>query len=333
MAHEVTRFLAAPNHRIFVIGPIGERDSTMRKRSDNILDILIRPAAKACDFEEAEVRRADDLAEPGSIPDQVVQRLLEDELVIADLHDHNPNVFYELAIRHTTGKPCLLIAAKTDRLPFDVHGQRVIFLDQTDVRTWEEAREELIRQIKFLQQKTLEPPETMVTMAFELLKLRRNQGLLDVFAMMERTRPARKICRDARDNGKTWRDLNSTQLAAVDDLCRSFDLLGVYDKLGIVNSLHVDYMYAVPFVDLYETFLKDYVEYLQNGPRGPMHFWELVQFYRRVRNVPRNHPAATGAPDWPQDPRGRPGRPRVKKRATGSRRAVASKTRKRDGRG
>jgi hypothetical protein len=136
---------------------------------------------------------------------------------------------------------------------------------------------------------------------------RRNQGLLDVFGMMERTRPARKLVRDASGKNKTWRDLNDTELAAVDDLCRSFDLLGVYDKLGIVNSLHVDYMYAVPFVELYETFLADYVKHLRDGPRGQKHFWELVQFYERVKYVPRNHPAETKAPDWPQDPRAKPG--------------------------
>ncbi len=110
--------------------------------------------------------------------------------------------------------------------------------------------------------------------------------------MMEKTRPARKLIREARSQGRTWRDLNEAELAAVDDLCRSFDLLGVYDRLGIVNSMHVDLMYSVPFVDLYNTFLTDYIAHLQKPEqRGKTHFWELVQFYERVKNVPRNHPA------------------------------------------
>jgi len=65
-------------------------------------------------------------------------------------------------------------------------------------------------------------------------------------------------------------------------------------------------MYAVPFVDLYETFLADYVDNLRKGPRGMTHFWELIQFYERVRNVPLNHPAVTGSKDWPRNPRGTP---------------------------
>lgn len=301
MRDDVVPFLATPNRRIFVIGPIRELGSDTRTRSDDILELLVKPAAEACGFRR--VDRADKLSEPGAITDQVIQHLLEDEIVIADLHEHNPNVFYELGIRHTTGKPCLLIAEVGDAVPFDVHGLRTIFLDHKNVRIWEEAKKQLIEQIRFLQESSLNPPETMVTIAFELLKLRRNQGLFDVFAMMERTRAARKLVRDARSKGLTWRNLDPSQLEAVDDLCRSFDLLGIYDRLGIVNTLHVDFMYAVPFVELYETFLREYVEYLRNGPRGLKHFWELVQFYERVKNVPHNHPTETGDPDWPRNPR------------------------------
>jgi hypothetical protein len=302
--HYVGKPWAPPGGRVFVIGPIREDGSPTRVRSDNILELLIKPAAKECGL--VDVLRADKLAEPGSIPDQVIQHLIEDDLVVADIHEHNANVFYELAIRHTTGKPCLMIAEVGDPVPFDVHGIRVIFLDHTDIKIWEEAKKKLIDQIRFVQQ-SFQPPDTMVTTAFELLTLRRNQGLFDVFGMMERTRPVRKLVRDARSKNKTWRDLNDTELAAVDDLCRSFDLLGVYDRLGIVNSLHVDYMYAVPFVELYDPFLADYVKHLREGSRGQKHFWELVQFYERVRYVPRNHPAETKAPDWPRDPRAKPG--------------------------
>jgi len=287
--------------KVFVIGPIGERGSDTRKRSDDILQFLIKPAAKACKL--GKVRRADELAEPGSITNQVIERLIEDDLVIADLHDHNPNVYYELAVRHTTGKPCILIGKFRDVMPFDVHDFRMILLNSPDVRDWQKAKKELIDHIKFIQN-SFHPPDTIVTTAFELLKLRRNQGLLDVFGMMEKTRPARTLVREARAERRTWRDLDKTELASVDELCRSFDLLGVYDRLGLVNSMHVDLMYSVPFVDLYESFLADYVKHVR-GPRerGKTHFWELVQFYERVKNVPHNHPANKGERNWPSNPR------------------------------
>jgi hypothetical protein len=179
----------------------------------------------------------------------------------------------------------------------------MILLKKPDVSEWERAKKELVDHIKFIQN-SFDPPDTMVTTAFELLKLRRNQGLLDVFGMMEKTRPARAIIRKARAEGRTWQNLDKAELTAVDDLCRSFDLLGVYDRLGLVNSMHVDLMYSVPFVDLYESFLASYVEHIRSpDQRGKTHFWELVQLYRRVKKVPLNHPANTGKPDWPSNPR------------------------------
>ena len=45
-----------------------------------------------------EAVRADEIAEPGSITSQIMQRIFDDDLVVADLTDHNPNVFYELSV-------------------------------------------------------------------------------------------------------------------------------------------------------------------------------------------------------------------------------------------
>ena len=39
------------------------------------------------------------------ITSQVLQHVTEDALVVADLTGRNPNVFYELALRHAIRKP------------------------------------------------------------------------------------------------------------------------------------------------------------------------------------------------------------------------------------
>ena len=49
--------------------------------------------------------------------------------VIADLSDHNPNVYYELAIRHAVRKPFIHIIQTRDKLPFDVQNMRTIQVD------------------------------------------------------------------------------------------------------------------------------------------------------------------------------------------------------------
>jgi hypothetical protein len=64
--------------RCFVIAPIGEKDSETRKRSDTVLRYIIRPTLKRFSYE---VVRADEIAEPGLITNQVVERLRDDALV------------------------------------------------------------------------------------------------------------------------------------------------------------------------------------------------------------------------------------------------------------
>jgi hypothetical protein len=77
--------------------------------------------------------------------------LVDDALVIADLTDLNPNVFYELAIRHMVTKPFVHLMQKGQSLPFDLHDNRTIFVDHTDLRSVDRCKEQLKRQIQEVQ--------------------------------------------------------------------------------------------------------------------------------------------------------------------------------------
>src|SRR5947199_40675 len=79
------------------IGPAG---SEMRKHSDLILVSLVEPALAEIGLT---VIRADGIEKPGVITQQVIEHVAKARLVIADLSFHNPNVFYELSLRHATG--------------------------------------------------------------------------------------------------------------------------------------------------------------------------------------------------------------------------------------
>lgn len=54
-----------------------------------------------------EVTRGDAESNPDSITNQIVKRIVESELIVADLTGHNPNVFYELAIAHGYQRPVI----------------------------------------------------------------------------------------------------------------------------------------------------------------------------------------------------------------------------------
>lgn len=131
--------------KCFVIGPIGTEGSEDREHSDKVLRYLIRHTLEPLGFE---VVRADEISEPGSITSQVVQRIVDSDLVVADLTNTNSNVMYELALRHATGKPVIQLMAKGQKLPFDVASERTIYFDLSDIVSVDSTRETLKGQVE-----------------------------------------------------------------------------------------------------------------------------------------------------------------------------------------
>src|SRR5437660_2770740 len=128
-----------PPKSCFVIAPIGAPDSETRKKSDQVLKYIIRKALEP----DYAVERADEITRPGVITVQIVQRVFEADLVVADLTGRNPNVYYELAIRHATQKPAVHLIAAGEDLPFDVQEMRVVPYDLTNPDSIEEAGSKL----------------------------------------------------------------------------------------------------------------------------------------------------------------------------------------------
>lgn len=159
--------------KCFVISPIGEDGSDTRKRADQVLKHVIKPAAEECGFDAI---RADDIAEPGLITSQVIQRILDDPLVIADLTGMNPNVFYELAIRHSIRKPLVQIIQKGDKIPFDVAGMRTVSVDHKDLDSADEARAEIAKQINSVADKKPEEIDSPISVSVKLQFLKHSEN-------------------------------------------------------------------------------------------------------------------------------------------------------------
>lgn len=129
----------AEKKRCFVITPIGGDTDPIRRHIEGIIDAAIEPALGG----KYEIVVAHRISTPGTITKQIIKEIYQDELVIANLTDRNPNVMYELAFRHSLGKPVIMIAEKSTALPSDIIMERVIFY-HNDARGALELREALV---------------------------------------------------------------------------------------------------------------------------------------------------------------------------------------------
>jgi hypothetical protein len=93
----------------FVIGPIGEAGTDDREDADAFMKYIVAQCSALAQFDYGPPVRADQMPEP--ITSQIIKLLKEADLVIADLTSNNPNVYYELSLRHALGKSVIPMAA------------------------------------------------------------------------------------------------------------------------------------------------------------------------------------------------------------------------------
>ena len=132
----------------FFIAPIGEEGSENRDQSDQVRDYIVKPVAEKFGYK---VIRADEISKSGIITSQVIEYLFESPLVVAYLATGNPNVFYELALRHAVRKPFVQVIDEGQKIPFDVSALRTIQLKYGDYRSLEGCKSELTKQIESLE--------------------------------------------------------------------------------------------------------------------------------------------------------------------------------------
>jgi hypothetical protein len=84
----------------YVIMPFSKTRTCTEPQWNEVFDKVIKPGVEKAGLNYA-CRRSE--AGTGSLIKAIVESLYDAGVVLADLTDRNPNVFYELGVRHTFG--------------------------------------------------------------------------------------------------------------------------------------------------------------------------------------------------------------------------------------
>lgn len=109
------------------LAPVGHPDRERWERSIETWEKLIEPACVAGGLDPI---RADQIAKAGEITEQVFTLIRDADFVIADVTGGNPNVMYELGLRHTLSK-CTIQIGEFGQLPFDIAAIRTLQFSRT----------------------------------------------------------------------------------------------------------------------------------------------------------------------------------------------------------
>jgi hypothetical protein len=121
------------NNLCFVLMPFAQGRDLQRVYLD-----LVKPTVESCGLH---CIRADDIYGVSGIMQSIWEPINRSRVIIAEMTDRNPNVFYELGIAHTLGKPVIMITQSIDDVPFDLKHLRCVEYEYKphEVRTFTDA--------------------------------------------------------------------------------------------------------------------------------------------------------------------------------------------------
>lgn len=196
----------------FVDMPFGKKIDPKSQNEIDFDQVYARGIRPAIEKSGLQSIRGDQEESGGIIHRAMFARLLLSEYVVADMTTANPNVFYELGIRHTARPHTTIpIFATVGAPPFDVHMVRAIPYQLVDGKLTEEAARALIEAVGARIAAARQTPDVKDSPLFDLFpemkSIEVTHQLTDIFWKEV------KSASDLRDALRKARDLKPTEAA------------------------------------------------------------------------------------------------------------------------
>lgn len=162
----------------FVVMPTG-RSPEEKDHFRGWYQEVIEPAVTSAGYDSI---LSTDEEDAHDINDRIRTHVALDPMVVVDLggptveHEPNPNVMYELGVRHAFNKPVVLMAWKGQDLPFDIGTQRVIMEPRQSV-DFGRNRERITAVIQAAKEGEFYRPMDIVTITAELKAMTQSADL------------------------------------------------------------------------------------------------------------------------------------------------------------
>ena len=126
----------------FVLMPLADTMDLQEVYANHVKRVIEGRCGLRCE-------RADDIYGISGVMQSVWEGINRARLLIADLTTKNPNVFYELGIAHTLGKPVILITQSMDHVPFDLRHLRCLVYEYKPgrIETFEADLEKTVKTV------------------------------------------------------------------------------------------------------------------------------------------------------------------------------------------
>lgn len=130
---------------IFVIMPFSATSTCTEAEWTEIFENIFRPSAEEAGYSCERVTPT-----TGSLTASIIEKLHNAPIVLADITDRNPNVFYELGIRHALSKRTIVTTQDGLHVPSDLKGYWYLTygIRPAEVSNFKRSMAKLVRQIE-----------------------------------------------------------------------------------------------------------------------------------------------------------------------------------------